>query len=230
MAYTKQNFEDGQVLKAEHLNKMEKGIEAVSKFGETGTVIVEDENPTFDDENGAYVFSYPTEIQAGDSLAVVYDGKEYVCDVIDFNGNIAFGNLALAGVGSSTGEPFLGMWFDGAIMIVPEDAGATSHSLKISLLSIQKLPLRFYDRQAVFYSHGADAYLYTDAKRTIKATKADIVAAAKKMPIVINIDNKIFAQGVFANTEGNYAKIYAGLSTTDNQLVFRLYFTAEHTG
>ena len=26
MAYTKQNFEDGQTLKAEHLNKMEEGI------------------------------------------------------------------------------------------------------------------------------------------------------------------------------------------------------------
>lgn len=30
MAYTKQNFEDGQVLNAEHLNKMEDGIEAAS--------------------------------------------------------------------------------------------------------------------------------------------------------------------------------------------------------
>ena len=27
MAYTKQNFEDGQVLTAEHLNNMERGIE-----------------------------------------------------------------------------------------------------------------------------------------------------------------------------------------------------------
>lgn len=32
MAYTKQNFEDGQVLKAEHLNNMEQGIERVSKM------------------------------------------------------------------------------------------------------------------------------------------------------------------------------------------------------
>lgn len=32
MAYTKQNFEDGQVLNAEHLNKMEEGIEDVSKI------------------------------------------------------------------------------------------------------------------------------------------------------------------------------------------------------
>lgn len=32
MAYTKQNFEDGQILKAEHLNKMEEGIEDVSKI------------------------------------------------------------------------------------------------------------------------------------------------------------------------------------------------------
>ncbi len=34
MTYTKQNFEDGQVLTAEHLNKMEEGIAAVSVFGE----------------------------------------------------------------------------------------------------------------------------------------------------------------------------------------------------
>lgn len=32
MAYTKQNFEDGQILKAEHLNNMEQGIEDVSKI------------------------------------------------------------------------------------------------------------------------------------------------------------------------------------------------------
>lgn len=36
MAYEKQNFEDGQVLKAEHLNKMEDAIASIPSFGVVG--------------------------------------------------------------------------------------------------------------------------------------------------------------------------------------------------
>lgn len=34
MAYEKQNFQDGQILTAKHLNHMEDGIEAASRLSE----------------------------------------------------------------------------------------------------------------------------------------------------------------------------------------------------
>lgn len=201
-------------------------------FGETGTVILEEQTLVFNEEEGAFVAELSATLKVGDTISVSYNGTVYEC--VGANAPnpelpyAVFGNMAILGGECDTGEPFILLSVGTTAMIVNADMEAPV--VKISFLCIEKLPLRFYDRQAVFYGYGSDPYLYTDAKLTTKATKADVVAAAKNMPIVISIGDVYFAPAAFVNAEGDYAQVYAGMPSTDKQLSFRLYCTAELTG
>ena len=54
-------------------------------------------------------------ISAGDTLTVVFNGTEYICECADVDGSLAFGNWgAVQEEPTDTGEPFIVMhtWFD----------------------------------------------------------------------------------------------------------------------
>ena len=98
------------------------------------TVLVEESTVSFAAEDGGYMGQLESTFSAtvGETYKVSWDGTTYECDCIDFNGNIAIGNLSIAGAGSDTGEPFLMDVGNGqGIGIYTADTSA-SHTISIS--------------------------------------------------------------------------------------------------
>lgn len=198
-------------------------------FGDTAVVILEEQELVYDPDAGGCIGVVSAPIAVGDYITVVFDGAPYVCEVIDMFGNVTYGNLDLFGAGDDTGEPFVGMYMGGAVTFACADEA--NHTFKISLASAEKLPAKYYDAQAVFYKKpgAGDNYLYTDSGCTIKATKMDVVSAARKMPIVVFMGSTHFFPAVTVTAEGDYATVYYGIPVTDGSLVFGGMVTAEYT-
>ena len=99
------------------------------------TVLVEETTVAFaDNGHGAYGAEFETTFVAtiGETYKVSWDGTTYECACADINGTPAIGNLAIAGVGSDTGEPFImGVNNGKGIMIITADTSA-SHTFSIS--------------------------------------------------------------------------------------------------
>ena len=140
MAYTKQNFEDGQTLKAEHLNKMEEGIAAPDwdqmvnrPFGtiaRSGDILPESQTEYQADLGIAYASNNLVQVpDNGSTVIVFWDGVAYECVCFDDNG-IGIGNRSLMGFGDDSGEPFLLYCTqDGNVVITQDDT--ESHTLRI---------------------------------------------------------------------------------------------------
>lgn len=129
MAYTKQNFKDGQVLNAEHLNNIENGISQLSEeiadyswndlknkpFGDEVVVAVEEQTVEFVEQEGNFgaQLACSAEIALGDTIIVDINGEKTECVIEDpYNmGWLAFGDLA-------TITPFGGMVENGVVMIM----------------------------------------------------------------------------------------------------------------
>lgn len=112
MAYTKQSFEDGQVLTAEHLNHMEQGIAAPDwndvtnrPFYSEQTVIVERQTVDLVDQGGGYMATFECSIplSVGDAITVNFNGTETEHVLEEFYGFVAFGDLV-------TFTPYGGMY------------------------------------------------------------------------------------------------------------------------
>lgn len=89
MAYTRQDFVDGQVLKAEHLNAMEEGIEWGSNRLDNHAMAIETLQKELDDLE-VYVVSragkgYPIATPSGELLAIFVrdDGTLYTGPYIE---------------------------------------------------------------------------------------------------------------------------------------------------
>lgn len=198
-------------------------------FGDVSTVILEEQELAFDAETGGCMGVALAPIQGGDALSLVVDGESYECNAVLFAPYIVFGNLSLAEMGKDTGEPFLGMYGDSMVMFMFMDE--LNHTVKITAYLPEKLNNKYITAQAVFYKKtGADDnYLYTDSGCTIKATKMDVVSAARKMPIVVFLSTTYFLSAVTVTAEGDYAEVYYCLPTTDGRLIFAAMVTAEYT-
>lgn len=64
----------------------------------------------FADNNGGYMHTISDEnfnYADGKSYTVIWDGEAYQCVATTFQGMLVLGNLAIAGAGADTGEPFL---------------------------------------------------------------------------------------------------------------------------
>lgn len=132
MAYTKQNFEDGQTLKAEHLNKMEEGIAAPDwdqmvnrPFGITtysGDILPEAETEYHAAQDFAFVAGELVAMPVvGNTYTVWWDGTAYDCVAAVIDGAIVLGNKGIEG-GESTGEPFFLAISDDFIAAVQTDS------------------------------------------------------------------------------------------------------------
>ena len=88
MAYTPINWQTGQTITAEKLNKMDNGwsVEATQLFSETVT--------TVDDEGDIFATLQYAEYINYDSITVVFNGQSYECAKTDVDGTSHYGGLS----------------------------------------------------------------------------------------------------------------------------------------
>lgn len=144
-------------------------------FCDFPTVVLEEQEVPFDAETGG-MMAIPTQpINDGDRMIITYDGVEYKLNAA-FNSLmavIAFGNLAMAGVGDDTGEPFVGICADGMVMFLGTDEA--SHTVKIVVIAVVVLPDKYTNIPKLFCKSFTDGeYLYTDVMCTTKAKHEDV--------------------------------------------------------
>ena len=98
------------------------------------TVLVEESTVPFGNFNGMYVAEFPSTFAAtvGETYKVYWDGSNYECTCVDFNGHPAIGNLSIAGAGSDTGEPFLMVVNNGRVIEIYTADTSASHTFSIS--------------------------------------------------------------------------------------------------
>lgn len=203
MTYIKQNFEDGQVLKAEHLNYMEDGIadhvhsweDLENKpFGDGEIVFFEGDNLEPEYVDGGYIFN---EVFSGDfndalQYTVLLDGVEYTCDVFDVYGmSTAIGNPAILGAGEDNGLPFIsgvGLIDLGSLSFICATAFT---SLSISYNGVKKLPAEYIAYPVTVFSSwtslgDVDTWLYPDRANDRKITLPELKAARENGQIIIS--------------------------------------------
>ena len=102
------------------------------------TVLVEESTVPFEfeDDSGMYIGQLESTFSAtvGETYKVSWDGTTYDCACIDFNGNIAIGNLSIMGAGPDTGEPFLISVNNGIGIGIATADTASSHTISISAM------------------------------------------------------------------------------------------------
>ena len=133
MGYTKTNWQTGDIITAEKLNKLENGVVNASGF-EVSFVTLTEENITssnlVDDIYGA-AMTYSSWITA-DAITVTFDGTDYVCSkVIDTTKQTAYGGIDAE---STPNFPFGIMSENGENMVVTETEG--EHSIKIVIPNV----------------------------------------------------------------------------------------------
>lgn len=200
MSYEKQNFKNGPVLTAEHLNNMEQGIEEAAvqtdwnqtddtapdflknkPFGDELVEIIPETEVVSEDLDGMFGTMLNPALFTGNEsqLVIAFDGTEYVCDAIDSGeGYPIFGNMSLIG-GDDTGEPFVVVvapMYDLVMVGIPD---LEPHLMSIFAIVAKKIDDKYVPSQTVLYINSANKndvkYLYMDAACTIVATKADLV-------------------------------------------------------
>ena len=96
------------------------------------TVLVEESTATF--RNGEAQLATTFVATVGETYKVYWDGAAYECTCVDFNDNLAIGNLSIPGVGSDTGEPFLMIVVNGSGIIIYTLDTSASHTFSIGSL------------------------------------------------------------------------------------------------
>ena len=132
MAYTKQNFADGQVLKAEHLNHIEEGLSKAAVAYEEGGVVevLAETTVTALEAEGEFLVEKQIELTVGEHYVVRLNGVDYPSTVVD----LGDGTSALINDGANleTEENllFFIMSVDGTVMVQMLD-GSTSVTISI---------------------------------------------------------------------------------------------------
>lgn len=94
MTYTPINWQTGDTITAEKLNRCDNGwaVESSSQqlFSETVTT---ETDPSYPDEPAWGDFAYSTQITA-DNVTVTFDGTDYVCIKVNLDGSNAYGGLS----------------------------------------------------------------------------------------------------------------------------------------
>lgn len=203
-------------------------------FGETRTVILEEQDVLFEYDEGmnGHVAYIPcgVELHEADYLRVVYDGEESITQIKmnpDLGDMMLFGNIGAMGIPGhpDTGEAFTAMYMSGTICIMSID-GSDNHTISISKLSIAPIP-NAYLHKTIFYTSGisSDPYIYTDALMTKKANRGDI-------PSIENIILS-YAGGIVQLNPVAVVYGYDGGSAYDSILTYMNYgfssfYTAEY--
>lgn len=239
MAYTKQNFENGQVLTAEQLNHMEQGIAAPDwndvtnkPFGDEFFEIVPETEVVGVEQEGVYGIELDISLFDGTekTLVFTFDNVAYRCNVFYVETLPCFGNSGLMGLGADTGEPFFA--------IIAPAAGLTSmmlldgdmHVVGVKKVITKKLDPNYYEAHAVIYApNNEERYLYKDPGCTVRLTQTDLKELVEK-----DLSVHIHASGVvcMAMKPLNIVPYYSdyGIVTVCLSNQFETYYTAEYTG
>lgn len=173
--YTKQDFYDGQVLKAEHLIRMEEGI--LSSQGAASWEQLQN-RPFYDDtavvtdfpvqevagfalreDMGVYMAGInpaPFPLTAGTTYTVTWETEVYTATAQDSgDGTVALGDGTALGL-SGNGEPFLIGWSEQGVSVVAFGEGE-SHSFGISHTegSVKTLDAKYLPMDAIDQRIGA---------------------------------------------------------------------------
>lgn len=132
MSYTPINWQTGDTITAEKLNRCDNGwsVGSTQLFGETVTTTVNEQ-----DENVA-TLDYSDAIQE-DVIIVTFDGTDYVCNRIDFNDMRFYGGFSTSPVGPDfTSYPFFIMNGASGSTLYTETAGTNTVSVSVPSVEI----------------------------------------------------------------------------------------------
>lgn len=147
MAYTKQNFENGQVLTAEQLNHMEQGIEdAENPFGTELVEVLPETVITLTEDGGILPEGFA--IEGDTEYEITFNGVKYVCTSVDLSalgGIIYVGNDGLMGNDSVRTEPFCIITATGDLSssLAVADTAAASCSVSVVQRAVRKIPEKY---------------------------------------------------------------------------------------
>lgn len=247
MAYTKQNFTDGQVLKAEHLNNIEDGIVNQTyddlkdkPFGDELVEVVSEMTFVGEEMDGVFFVMLPPFPAENTPILVTFDGVEYDCPYrSSIYGVGGYGNLDIMFMDGEydTGEPFYiepsGI-FAGAPLIAVSDAN--SHTLSISGTSVKKIKSKYVDACSTFYTNNTDGggYIYTDMDCTNIATKEDVwnasMSGTVNVKFMLNNTVLLVAQPIaICNTLEYVTVSLSNWNTSSVADRVKMYVTAEYT-
>ena len=100
----------------------------------------------FTDMDGIYEYQITDEnftIVYGKSYTVIWDGVTYQCVATTFNGILVLGNLAIAGAGADTGEPFLSMDLGNGQELIGTNSTAATHTISVCVETIHPIADEF---------------------------------------------------------------------------------------
>ena len=189
--------------------------------GESETVILEEQELAYDANEGGCVGMISAKVNAGDVLTVKYDGTDYKCEAAEMQGMVIFGNLGLVGA-DDTGEPFIGLFVDGLIMI--QSADEANHTVGISTKQVEKLNAKYVDCQRQFFVNSGDTYLYNEVTCATKVTREELLKVVAKMPFIISFVGVQFYLPLSVAVAESYAEVV--IQTGDDLTVLH---TAEYT-
>jgi hypothetical protein len=199
-------------------------------FGATEAIFVEEQSYVSNDVDGAMLTAIKSP-SIGSNVTVVHDNVIYNFQIVSFQGFPAVGNQLFLG-GEDTGEPFFAFWGPGMFLVIDIDNGV-NHTFKCTGESIEKLPEKYYERDAVVfyttYPISGDNRLYTNLVDGVVATKADLEKAVNK-PVQINMIDIWLCSPIFISAHPEHDYGFIGVifpQTTEIEYLFTAEYTPE---
>lgn len=187
------------------------------------TEIVPEETVVFSDsEFGKSALWPPTFNPVEGSIYIIrIDGAEYTCPCISLNGTLALGNLAIAGVGDNTGEPFL--MFNGGSWTFASVDSASEHTISISWkqVSVSKIDEKYLPDNLATRSDVETAQTAAENAQTTAENAQSTVNNAKNMAssnkevlysvfgsaVTFTFDKQTSGRDTFVFNQYNYYKV-----------------------
>ena len=173
------------------------------------TVIIPETTVTFSEMDGLMAAAWPESFNLidGKTYYVSWDGTEYVCTGILFNGVApVLGNLGILGTGSDTGEPFIfmnqGQWLVGSTESATEHIiGIKTSTIPIVTLDEKYLPGSvFTEADWDFVSNRPLFYKQLNANITAENITQNITAGNNY--VALGVTTPDFNEGLYYKVEG----------------------------
>ena len=174
----------------------------------------------FSDADGGAVAMFPCNVAVKQDtvLEIFWDGTTYTTKALE-SGMIVFGNLAAFGL-EDTGEPFVGMYEEGTILLMDLTVMETvTRELSISIIEIIKVPTEYVPfAHTEFYCQNVknDEYLYLDRNCTTKATMSDLFYATNAgliSVLYIGVNARYTAVMAIGKEGASYVYVFDGEKT-----------------
>ena len=187
------------------------------------TEIVPEETVVFSDsEFGKSALWPPTFNPVEGSIYIIrFDGTEYTCPCVIINETLAIGNLALAGVGDNTGEPFLmfsvGSWVFASVDSAPDHTISISEKqVGISKIDEKYLPESIATKSEVEVAQTAAENAQTAAEnaqstannaKNMASSNKEVLYSALGSTVTFTFDKQTSGRDTFVFNAYNYYKI-----------------------